>query len=59
MIILLFLSTGIRCSALFKLDMNSVNWDNSTLIVMDKVMDEINKKFGKEILKRASFVEKK
>lgn len=35
-IILLFLSTGIRCSALFKLDMNSVNWDNSTLIVMDK-----------------------
>ena len=35
-IILLFLSTGIRCSALYKLDLNSVNWEESTLIVMDK-----------------------
>lgn len=35
-IILLFLSTGIRCSALYKLDLNSINWEESTLIVMDK-----------------------
>ena len=35
-ILLLFLSTGIRCSALFKLDLNNINWNDSTLIVMDK-----------------------
>ena len=35
-IILLFLSTGIRCSALYKLDVNSINWEESTLTVMDK-----------------------
>lgn len=35
-ILLLFLSTGIRCSALYKLDVDNINWENSTLIVMDK-----------------------
>ena len=35
-IILLFLSTGIRCSALFKLDIDNINWEESTLVVMDK-----------------------
>ena len=35
-IMLLFLSTGIRCSALYKLDINNINWEESTLIVMDK-----------------------
>ena len=35
-IILLFLSTGIRCSALFKLDINNINLEESTIIVMDK-----------------------
>lgn len=35
-IILLFLSTGIRCSALYKLDLDSINWEDSTLIVIDK-----------------------
>lgn len=35
-IILLFLSTGIRCSALYKLDVNNINWEESTLTVMDK-----------------------
>lgn len=35
-IMLLFLSTGIRCSALYKLDLNNINWEESTLIVMDK-----------------------
>lgn len=35
-IIQIFLSTGIRCSALRKLDVNSVNIKESTLIVTDK-----------------------
>lgn len=36
LIILLFLNTGMRCSALFKLDVNSIDLDNKTLIVSDK-----------------------
>ena len=35
-IILLFLSTGVRCSALFKLDINNIDWNESTVIVIDK-----------------------
>lgn len=36
LIILLFLNTGMRCSALYKLDVNSINLQNKTLIVNDK-----------------------
>lgn len=35
-IMLLFLSTGIRCSALYKLDINNINWEESTVTVIDK-----------------------
>lgn len=35
-IILMFLSTGIRCSALYKLDINNINWEDSTVTVIDK-----------------------
>ena len=35
-IIQIFLTTGIRCSALFKLDITSVDFNNYTLIVTDK-----------------------
>lgn len=35
-IILIFLTTGIRCSALFKLDVSSINFDRHILIVTDK-----------------------
>lgn len=35
-IIQLFLATGIRCSALRKLDLSSINMKNNTLIVTDK-----------------------
>lgn len=35
-IIYIFLSTGIRCSALIKLDINNINWEESTIIVVDK-----------------------
>ena len=36
LIVLLFLNTGMRCSALFKLDVNSINLENKTLTVNDK-----------------------
>ena len=36
LITLLFLNTGMRCSALFKLDVESVNLENKTLTVNDK-----------------------
>lgn len=36
LIVKIFLSTGIRCSALNKLDITSVNFKNKTLIVTDK-----------------------
>lgn len=36
LIVLLFLNTGIRCSALFKLDVDSIDLENKTLIVTDK-----------------------
>lgn len=36
LIILLLLNTGMRCSALYKLDINSINLQNNTLIVNDK-----------------------
>lgn len=35
-IILIFLTTGIRCSALFKLDVSSIDFDRHILIVTDK-----------------------
>lgn len=35
-IILIFLTTGIRCSALYKLDISSINFDKHILIVTDK-----------------------
>lgn len=35
-IIMLFLNTGIRCSALMKIDVDSINFDNQTLVVTDK-----------------------
>lgn len=35
-IIKVFLNTGIRCSALWKLDISSVDFENKTLIVTDK-----------------------
>lgn len=35
-IMYLFLSTGIRCSAMYKLDINNIDWDDGTLIVIDK-----------------------
>lgn len=35
-IAMIFLNTGIRCSALMKIDINSINFNNQTLIVTDK-----------------------
>lgn len=35
-IVLIFLTTGIRCSALYKLDISSINFDKHVLIVTDK-----------------------
>ena len=35
-IIYIFLSTGMRCSALYKLDLNNINWEESSIIVIDK-----------------------
>lgn len=35
-IIYIFLSTGMRCSALYKLDLNNINWDESSIVVIDK-----------------------
>lgn len=35
-IVMIFLNTGIRCSALMKLDVNDVNFSNHTLTVTDK-----------------------
>ena len=35
-IIYIFLATGMRCSALIKLDINSINWEESSIIVIDK-----------------------
>lgn len=36
LIVLLFLNTGMRCSALYKLDVESINLENRTLTVNDK-----------------------
>lgn len=36
LIISIFLHTGIRCSALVKIDVNDINLENKTLIVLDK-----------------------
>ena len=36
LIILIFLTTGIRCSALYKLDLNSINLQDKTLTANDK-----------------------
>ena len=36
LIVLLFLNTGMRCSALYKLDVESINLENKTLMVHDK-----------------------
>lgn len=35
-IIYIFLATGMRCSALIKLDINNINWEESSIIVIDK-----------------------
>ena len=35
-IVLIFLTTGIRCSALYKLDISSINFDKHILMVTDK-----------------------
>ena len=35
-IILMFLSTGMRCSALYKLDISNINWEELTVTVIDK-----------------------
>lgn len=35
-IIMIFLNTGIRCSALMKIDIDSINFENKTLTVTDK-----------------------
>lgn len=35
-ILYIFLATGIRCSALVKLDIDNINWEESTIIVIDK-----------------------
>lgn len=40
-IIYIFLSTGIRCSALYKLDVDSIDFDNKVLKVTDKE-DKVN-----------------
>ena len=34
--IMLFLTTGMRCSALFKLNINDINFDNNSLRTIDK-----------------------
>ena len=36
LIVLIFLSTGMRCSALYKLDLDSINFSNKTLTANDK-----------------------
>ena len=35
-IVMIFLNTGIRCSALMKIDINDIDFDNQTLTVTDK-----------------------
>lgn len=35
-IVLIFLSTGMRCSALYKLNVNSINFETNTLTTIDK-----------------------
>lgn len=35
-IVLIFLSTGMRCSALYKLNINSIDFENATLTTIDK-----------------------
>ena len=35
-IIYIFLATGMRCSALIKLDLNNINWEDSTIVTIDK-----------------------
>ncbi len=35
-IIYIFLATGIRCSALIKLDISNINWEESSITVIDK-----------------------
>ena len=32
----MFLATGMRCSALIKLDMNNIDWKESSIVVIDK-----------------------
>lgn len=35
-IMYIFLATGMRCSALIKLDLNNINWEDSTIVTIDK-----------------------
>ena len=35
-ILYVFLSTGMRCSALYKLDMSNINWEDKTIVTIDK-----------------------
>ena len=59
-IITIFLNTGIRCSALMKLDVNNINFTNKTLSVIDKeskyntynLSDEILVIIGEWLIKR-------
>lgn len=50
LIVYLFLSTGMRCSALYKLDVNDINLNKLTICITDKRDDASERKFGKELL---------
>lgn len=49
-IIMIFISTGIRASALYKLDVSSINFENSTLITTEKEEKVIIKSLSKQVL---------
>lgn len=49
-IILLFLNTGIRCSALYKLDVNSIDFDKKMLTTVEKGEDVVSISLSDELL---------
>lgn len=63
-IILLFLNTGMRCSALYKLDVDSINFSNNVLVTNDKenkintyeLSDEVIEYIKKWLIKRKNIL---
>ena len=53
-IIMIFISTGIRASALYKLDVSSINFEDGTLITTEKESKVVKKRLSKQVLKYLS-----